>query len=352
MGNIQEPFEFYKQSVLTTSSNDSIASFAAKTGVEIEAPGRNFKLSIVIPVFNEEENVSALAVELKRTLDRYANYEVIFIDDGSRDRTLEFIKYVCKTEQNFFFISFSRNFGHQNALRAGIEKSTGDVVITMDGDLQHPPALIHEMIQSWQSGYDVVFTTRNDCRNVSRFKKTTSSFFYSFLNNITEVDLKKGTADFRLFDKKVVAALRQFQETSIFYRGIFAWLGFKQMEIPYIPQQRQHGKSKYTLKKMISLAIDGISSFSLLPLRLASLVGLILASVSFLYVLYAGYIKFFTMEAVSGWFSVMAGIYFLGGIQLLFLGVCGEYIGKIYLETKKRPHYIISETNYQSCSFK
>lgn len=303
------------------------------------------EMSIVIPVYNEQDNVNSLVCSLRDVLDKYKSYEIIFVNDGSKDDTLNVLKDVCKKINNVFYISLSRNFGHQNALRAGIEKTSGKVVISMDGDHQHPPYIIDEMMNKWNEGYDIVSTIRDDSCNVSLFKRHTSSMFYKILSKISDVNLKNGSADFRLFDRKVVDVLVRFQERSIFYRGVFTWLGFKQFELTYIPEKRMSGGSKYTLRKMVGLAVDGISSFSFFPLRLAALVGISIAFVSFIYVIYAFYVKNFTNHAVSGWFSIMAGIYFLGGIQLLFLGMCGEYIGRIYMEVKGRPNYIIADSN-------
>jgi len=273
----------------------------------------------------------------------YPEYEIIFIDDGSTDNTLEKIKALSRQHDEVFFISFSRNFGHQNALRAGLNYCTGDAVITMDGDLQHPPKLVPLMVQKWTEGYDVVYTTRRDLPKGYDIKANTSRWYYRIFNKLTELDLKPGTADFRLLDRKVVETLQRFNERAIFYRGLIKWMGFKQFAVPYQPDSRVSGKSKYTIRKMLRLAVDGITGFSLFPLRVASIVGVILALMSFCYVFYAVYCKLYTNKVISGWASVIAGIYFLGGIQLIFLGLFGEYIGKILIEVKNRPHYIVSE---------
>jgi len=301
------------------------------------------KATIVIPVFNEEENISAVIDELAILNDCGIDYEVLFVDDGSSDGTLNKIKDASVTKKNIRFISFSRNFGHQNAIRAGLEWSSGDVVITMDGDLQHPVDLVPDMLEKWRAGYDVVFTTRRDVEDISRLKRKTASWYYSLLNKLSDIELKHGSADFRLMDRKVVDALKKFNESTIFYRGLVAWLGFKQYEIAYTPSPRHKGKSKYSLKKMLSLAINGITAFSVFPLRAAAIAGFVIALSSFSYVLYALCIKLFTTKAVSGWLSIMAGVYLLGGIQLIFLGLCGEYIGKTFMEVKRRPNYLITE---------
>ncbi|MFC1832565.1 glycosyltransferase family 2 protein, partial [Thermodesulfobacteriota bacterium] len=246
------------------------------------------------------------------------------------------------------YISLSRNFGHQNALKAGLDHCSGDVVISMDGDLQHPPGLIPEMIEKWQAGYDIVVTTRRDAEAGNFLKRFTSRNFYRLMSSFSNIELKPGSADFRLLDRTVVDVLKTFEETDIFYRGYVAWSGFKQFEIPYIPEKRQAGTTKYTPRKMIRLALDGLLGFSILPLRLVTMIGVVISMASFLYGFYAICIRLFSDTAVSGWASTMAGIYFLGGIQLLCIGICGEYIGRTFMEVKRRPHYIIAKTSIDS----
>jgi len=308
------------------------------------------KATVVIPVFNEEENISAAIDALAILDDIEISYDILFVDDGSVDRTLEIIKAASAAKPNIYFISFSRNFGHQNAIRAGLDWSSGDAVITMDGDLQHPADLIPEMLKKWQEGYDVVFTTRRDAKDFSRLKRKSAGWYYRLLNKLTDFDLKHGAADFRLMDRKVVDSLKRFNESTIFYRGLIAWLGFRQYEIPYTPSPRYMGKSKYSLRKMLSLAVNGITAFTVFPLRAAAIAGVVIALSSFSYVLYALCIKFFTTKAVSGWLSVMAGVYLLGGIQLIFIGLCGEYIGKTFMEVKRRPNYLVAEMSVPEVS--
>lgn len=303
------------------------------------------KLSIVVPVYNEENNIELLVEKISAFLTNKIVFEIIFVNDGSTDKTLENIKNISDRTNNIFYLSFSRNFGHQNALRAGIEHSTGDAVITMDGDLQHPPEILPLMIDEWLSGHDIVYTKRKDTSEDGWFKRITARWYYYLINLIANINLESGTADFRLLDKKVVKSLKMFSEKGIFYRGLIPWIGFKQTTVSYVPLRRIHGYSKYSIRKMVRLAWDGITAFSLFPLRAAAIVGLTLAFLSFMYVLYALYIKFFTSDAISGWLSVMAGVYLLGGIQLIFLGLCGEYIGRIFMEVKKRPNYILADTN-------
>ncbi len=303
------------------------------------------KISLIIPVYNEEKSILMLMDKLNRVLTFTVDYEIIFIDDGSTDNTLPLIKTMCVEKNNVFYVSFSRNFGHQNSLRAGFDVASGDAIITMDGDMQHPPELIPEMIEKWRAGFEVVLTSRNKSNDISLFKQYSSSLFYRLINRIADVEVKQGAADFRLLDRKVVDSLKSFNEKAIFYRGLVDWIGFKQCILLYTPNAREFGTSKYSIKKMLRLAVDGITSFSIFPLRIAAAVGMTMSFLSFLYVLYAVFIKLFTESAVSGWLSVMAGIYFLGGVQLVFLGLHGEYIGKIFMEVKKRPNYIVSESN-------
>lgn len=300
------------------------------------------KISVVVPLYNEEKNVAAMAAGVLEHIGPLAEVELIFIDDGSQDNTLVEIKKVANKEAEIFFVSLSRNFGHQNALRAGLDIATGDAVISMDGDMQHPQELLPEMIEKWQEGYEIVSTLRKDTGESSFLKRTTSRLFYQIMNKLAGVRLHKGSADFRLLDRKVVDALKAMQESAVFYRGLVSWVGFRQCSLSYEPHCRVHGTSKYSFRKMFRLALDGMTAFSFLPLRLAAVTGLCIAFFSFLYVFYAIWIKIFTQQAVSGWLSIMAGIYFLGGIQLLFIGLCGEYIGRIFMEVKGRPHYLIS----------
>ena len=304
-----------------------------------------FSLSILIPLFNEQDNIRNLYEQLNRYTSEISTREIIFINDGSTDGTLEALETLRSVDPKVHYISLSRNFGHQNALKAGLDHCSGDVVISMDGDLQHPPGLIPEMIEKWQAGYDIVVTTRSDAEAGNFLKRFTSRNFYWLMSSFSNIELKPGSADFRLLDRTVVDVLKTFEETDIFYRGYVAWSGFKQFEIPYIPEKRQAGTTKYTPRKRIRLALDGLLGFSILPLRLVTMIGVVISMASFLYGFYAICIRLFSDTAVSGWASTMAGIYFLGGIQLLCIGICGEYIGRTFMEVKKRPHYIIGKTS-------
>ena len=305
------------------------------------------KISIIVPCFNEKENLPYLNQKLQEVFsnqpkEKYS-FRIVFVNDGSTDDTILEIKELRKQFSNIDYLSFSRNFGHQQAIKAGIDCVNADAIITMDADLQHPPKLIPELIKNWEKGYEIVNSKRFDSKNQSFMKKLTSKSFYALLNKLSYVKIEPGTADFRLLDKKVIEQLRNLNEQNLFFRGVIPWLGFSQHTIDYYPDERKYGKTKYTAKKMISLAIIGITSFSIKPLRISIFVGLFLSVVAIFYMLYALYIGFFTDKAIEGWTSVIVSVLFIGGLQLLMLGILGEYIGKIFIENKKRPNYIIDQ---------
>jgi polyisoprenyl-phosphate glycosyltransferase len=304
-------------------------------------------ISIVVPCFNEKDNLSFLNQRLQKVFKKQSkgkyNFRIVFVNDGSSDNTLHEIAELRKQFSNIDYISFSRNFGHQQAIKAGIDHVNSDAIITMDADLQHPPELISEMITSWEKGFEVVNTKRLDSRNQSFFKKLTSRSFYVLLNKLSYVKIESGTADFRLLDRKVIEQLRNFTEQNLFFRGVIPWLGFNQHTIGYYPDERKFGTTKYTAKKMLSLAITGITSFSIKPLRISIVIGLLLSVLAIIYMLYAIYIGTFTEKAIPGWTSVIVSVLFIGGLQLLMLGIIGEYIGKIFIENKKRPPYIVDQ---------
>lgn len=306
------------------------------------------RVSIVIPCYNEEGNIEKLYDQIKLIVTEHI-VEYLFVDDNSSDRTLEILENLASKDENVRYLSFSRNFGHQSALRAGLEFSTGDCVISMDADLQHPPELLPAMICKWNEGYDIVYTIRRDIENVSFFKKVTASVFYKLINFLSDVEIKVGAADFRLLDKKIVKILiNDISEYHLFYRGLISWIGFKQAGIEYIPNKRYSGKTKYSFLKMLNLALNGISSFSIKPLKIAILLGLILSLLSGIYGLYVLWISVFTDKTVEGWTSVILSILFIGGINMILLGIIGEYVGKIYIQIKQRPHFLISKTNIKN----
>jgi glycosyltransferase involved in cell wall biosynthesis len=306
----------------------------------------NQKISIIIPVFNEEGCISIVVEKVINVLERGDNkYEILIIDDGSNDETLSLVKRLRAENDKIHYISFSRNFGHQNAIRAGLKYSTGDCIISLDGDMQHPPELIPELISKWKEGYDIVYTIRRDGKSVPLLKKISSRFFYKLMNAITDINFEPGEADFRLLDKNAANELNTMNENAIFLRGMIKWLGYKQVGIDYTPDDRIWGKSKYSRRKMFGLAISGITGFSTKPLRISTLIGVSIAFLSLLYGIYALYIRVFTDKSIEGWTSVFFMVTLIGGIQLIMIGILGEYIGKIFIESKKRPHFIVRETS-------
>lgn len=305
-------------------------------------------VSIVIPAYNEADNIFVISEGLKKVFAGINyNYELILVDDGSSDQTLERIKDYAATAENVYFLEFSKNFGHQLAVKAGMDHAFGDCVISMDCDMQHPPELIPEMLKKWEEGFEVVYTIREEDKSLSKGKRGSSSLFYKVLNWLSDIELEPGAADFRLLDQKVVNVFRNFHENEPFLRGLVKWLGFKQFAIRYNPAARFSGKSKYTLKKMFRLALHGVTSFSIKPLYSAVYLGFILSLASVLYIPYVLY-AFVNNVEVSGWASVIMTIVFFGGLQLIILGIIGIYVGKMFMQTKNRPNYIIRSTNIQS----
>lgn len=302
-------------------------------------------IDIVIPSFNEAGNVEALFNRLKNVIPNFYDYRVIFVDDGSVDGTLEYIERLAYKNPQVKYISFSKNFGHQIALKAGLDYSDADCTISLDADLQHPPELIPALIERWEKGDKIVYTKRIDNENVGFFKKTTAKLFYKLLNGLSGLDIDQGAADFRLLDRKVVNVLKNFQERNLFIRGMVTGIGFKKSYIEYQPDKRMWGKSKYNLKRMFLFALDGITSFSVKPLHIATIAGIISSLFSGIYAIYAITMFFTSEKTVSGWTSVLVSVLFMGGVQLIVLGILGEYIGKMFLQTKNRPGYIIKDSN-------
>jgi polyisoprenyl-phosphate glycosyltransferase len=300
--------------------------------------------SVIIPCYNEEENINEIYSILLSQVNIRKNLEIIFIDDGSEDNTLLKIKDLAKVDSKVKYLSFSRNFGHQNAVKAGLDFSTGDCVISMDADLQHPPDIIEKLINFWQEGFDVVYTVRKSDPRLPVLKRITSKYFYKILNFVSDIEIMEGAADFRLLDRKVVNVLKEFNENYLFIRGLVSWVGFKQTYIEYNASERLRGTSKYSTRKMLKFASSGITSFSIKPLRVSVLAGLFIASCSFLYGLYALYMELFTNNVIQGWTSVIVSVLFIGGLQLFTIGVLGEYLGKMFIENKRRPNYIIKES--------
>ena len=302
-------------------------------------------ISIVVPVCNECGNLPQLIQQIDDALQPLPySYQLIFVEDSSTDGTLEYIKRRAAQSTFISYISLTKSFGHQNALKAGLDKADGDAVIMMDGDLQHPPSLLPELIKQWENGYDIVYTIRNDHQDIGSFKKKTSELFYDIINNLSDIELEAGTADFRLMDKKVVTVFRTLNEADIFMRGLIKWMGFNQVGIQYTSALRMAGKSKYSFKRMTRLAIQGITAFSTKPLYVAAYLGFAFSFLSLLYIPYI-VISIIWEHPVSGWASLIATVAFFGGLQLMILGIIGMYLGKLFMQSKGRPHYIIKETN-------
>ncbi|MHC1704352.1 MAG: glycosyltransferase family 2 protein [Tenuifilaceae bacterium] len=302
-----------------------------------------YKVSIVIPAFNEEGNIRILSGKLQEILSNHPDYEIIFVDDGSSDNTLNILKDIHTANPQIRFLSFSRNFGHQNAIKAGLDYSSGNCVVIMDGDMQHPPELVAEMIDKWQAGYDIVYTLRKDDPKTGVFKKITASAFYKLMNKISDIDIEEGSADFMLLDRVVVDIVKNLDESPLFFRGLIRWVGFKKYGISYMPNERHWGKTKYSFTRMVKFAVTGITSFSVRPLYFSIQIGFIIAILSFLYAVYALYIRLFTDTTIPGWTSLLIIVSFIGGIQLIMIGILGEYVGKIFMAQKKRPNYIVKE---------
>jgi len=302
-------------------------------------------VSVIVPLYNEEKVINEMYSKLLSVLDENKlGFEIIMVNDGSGDDTLEIAKNLCQKSKDVKLISFSRNFGHQVAVSAGLDKSAGEVVVIIDADLQDPPEIIAEMIAKWREGYDVVYGLRKKRKGESRFKLATAALFYRLIRKMTPIEIPVDAGDFRLMDRRVVEELRKMREKSRFVRGLVSWVGFKQCSVEYIRERRFAGETKYPLKKMMRLALDGILSFSHVPLKLSSAFGFLCSGISFVFILYGLLVKFFFPGlSVSGWASIFVGTLFLGGVQLICIGILGEYIGRIYDEIKSRPLYIVEE---------
>lgn len=306
------------------------------------------KISILLPVYNEEGNITPVAAAIKEVFAQVSQYryELYFIDDGSTDDTLRAIKELAGRESNVFYLSFSRNFGKESALLAGLQNCDGDAVITMDADLQHPPELLPEFLSLWEAGNEVVYAIRKE-KNVhaSFFSQVNSRIFYKTVNLLSDVKLENGISDFRLLDRKVVNVITDLKEEHPFFRGLIKWVGFKQVAVPYVPNARYTGNTTYSRKALFKLAAHGITSFSTKPLTLAIYLGFFFSLLSVLYIPYALISKFVLGIATSGWASIIVTIAFFGGLQLMILGIIGLYQGKAFMQAKQRPQYIIRETN-------
>jgi glycosyltransferase involved in cell wall biosynthesis len=306
-------------------------------------------LSVVAPLYNEEGNVAALVERIVGILERLPDrptYEIVLVNDGSKDHTLSAIREQMRRYPNIVLVNLSRNFGHQLAATAGLDVAQGQAVVLMDGDLQDPPELIEQFMERWRAGYDVVYAVRRTRKGESAFKLFTARLFYRIIKRLTNVSIPVDTGDFRLMSRRVVDALKRSRERHRFLRGMVSWVGFNQTGIEYDREERHSGTTKYPVRKMLKFAIDGITSFSDVPLRFASYLGFIVSTAAFIYALVIIIFKLFhlgTPEYTRGWASTMVVILFIGGVQLIGIGILGEYLGRIYDEVKARPLYFIAD---------
>lgn len=302
-------------------------------------------VTILIPAYNEEEVLETLFERLDRLADSIKNYkfEFLFVNDGSRDNTLEIIKSQAKKDSRVSYINLSRNFGKEIAMIAGIDHVRGDAMVIIDADLQDPPELIPEMIKHWEEGYDDVYARRSSREGETWLKKKTSEMYYKILQSSTNIPIQIDTGDFRLLDRRCIDALKQFRESQRNTKAMFSWIGYKKKEILYNRDPRLAGTTKWNYRKLFNLAIDGITSFTTAPLRIATITGLLISAISFLYIIYLLVRPLFGVSTGAGYSSTLAVILFMGGVQMLFLGIIGEYIGRIFNETKNRPLYFIEE---------
>lgn len=312
-------------------------------GIEVDMK----KISLVIPMYYEEQVVEECYNRVTKVLKEIQDYEyeIIFINDGSKDNTLDILERIAKIDNNVKVISFSRNFGHQAAVTAGLKYVTGDVIVIMDADLQDPPELIPDMLKEWEKGYEVIYGKRKSRKGESVFKLLTAKAFYSTLNKLSDVEIPKDTGDFRMVDRKVVDVVNSLPEHNKFLRGLFSWVGFEQLAYEYDRKERFAGKTKYPFGKMLKLALDGILSFSTKPLKIVGGLGILSVIISFVILIYSLLSYIFKWNSLTpGWTSIMCTITFLGGIILISVWMIGEYIGRIYDEVKNRPQYIVKKT--------
>ena len=302
-------------------------------------------ISILIPAYNEQEVLGLLFERLGKLAEDNKNYdfEFFFVNDGSRDKTYEIIRKQSEHDKRVAYINLSRNFGKETAMLAGFDHVRGDATVIIDADLQDPPELIPQMIEYWEQGYDDVFARRRSRAGENWLKKQTSRWYYKILQNSTRIPIQIDTGDFRLLDRRCIEALKQFRESERYTKGMFSWIGYKKKEILYDRDPRAAGETKWNYSKLVNLAIDGITSFTTAPLRITTYIGTLVSLVAFIYIAYLLIRPLFGVPTVPGYASTLAVILFLGGVQLLSLGIIGEYIGRIFNETKQRPLYFVEE---------
>ncbi|HEX4888340.1 MAG TPA: glycosyltransferase family 2 protein [Luteibaculaceae bacterium] len=312
----------------------------------MESSQRRMELSVIIPIFNEEAIIDELYHRLVKSVSACVDrFELIFINDGSKDQSLVCLQRLAEQDPRVKYLGFSRNFGHQIAVTAGLDVCTGKAVVIIDGDLQDPPEVIPELYASYKKGFEVVYARRLAREGETFFKKWSAKLFYRLLRRITAVDMPLDTGDFRLIDEKIVHYLRQMPEQNKFLRGQIAWLGFRQTGVYFKREKRRHGSTGYSLAKMIRFALDGITGFSDVPIKLVSRLGLLISLFSFAVILYALYSYFLLNRTITGWTSLIMSSMFIGGVQLLSIGIIGEYIGRINKNVQHRPLYIVSDSN-------
>lgn len=310
------------------------------------------KITILIPAYNEEQVLIQLYERLKSVVNKISNYEfeMLFINDGSKDKTLDIIKKIREDDKRVSYVDFSRNFGKEIAMIAGFDYSDSDAVIIIDADLQDPPELIPEMLECWEAGYDDVYAKRRSREGESWFKKWSSKSFYRILQKMTKVSIQRDTGDFRLLDRRCVEALKMFRETQRYTKGMFSWIGYNKKEILFDRDQRAAGTTKWNYFKLFDLAIEGITSFTIAPLKISSYFGIAISFCAFIFIIIVILKTLIFGEEIQGYASLIVVVLFLGGIQLICLGIIGEYIGRIFNETKRRPLYLVDKYNEEKVS--
>jgi len=302
------------------------------------------EFSIVVPAYNEAANIAPMVAALRAAMAPLGRCEIVYIDDGSNDGTLAALRVAAAADPSVRYVSFTRNFGHEAALRAGLRYARGSAVIVIDADLEHPPELIPDLVKEWRNGFKIVTARRVGYESMPWFKRTTSRLYYRLLDALGDVHIEPGSANFMLLDRVVVEAVNRIEDQDLFLRGVVRWLGYPLASVPYRQSVRQHGDSKYSIRRMVELAVTGIAVHSVRPLRFAIWLALGFAALGALFVIYSIVSFLFVQHTVAGWTSIMAAIAILGAAQLLVLGIVGEYVGRILRETRKRPSYIVAET--------
>jgi len=303
------------------------------------------KVTILIPCYNEESSLDALYASLKEVIDAQATYawEILMVNDGSKDHTMDVIRRLREKDERICYVNLSRNFGKENAMLAGFDYATGDCMVIMDADLQHPPMAISDMLAKWEEGYEDVYAKRITRGKESWLRKKFSLLYYRMLQHATRVEVLENVGDFRLLDRKCINALKELRETQRYTKGMYCWIGFKKHEIWFEQGDRFAGESSFNFIRLLNLAVDGVTSFTTAPLRMATVIGLFVSLVAFVFMCYVLFCTLVWGDPVQGYPTLMTVILFMGGIQLLSLGIIGEYLGRIFYETKGRPVYVVSE---------